>query len=178
MSNVDTIPSAQASPFWAFSLGYYRSVGVAEACLALQDRCGADVNVVLFLLWSATQKRRLNAEAVQMLTDKVRAWHGEVVTPIRNLRRMLKSNPSLLDTGSVAVFRNKIKAVELEAERLQQEAMFALVPSLPFETVTSVDEAAQANIATYQTVTGRSLEATATNTLLTALGQRASGEKK
>jgi uncharacterized protein (TIGR02444 family) len=178
MSSVDTIPSAPPSPFWAFSLGYYRMAGVAEACLHLQDHCGADVNVVLFLLWTATQKRRLKTDAVQTLTDTVRAWHGDVVVPIRNLRRMLKSNPSLLDKGSVAVFRNKIKAVELESERLQQEAMFALAPRLPFETVNSVDEAAQANIAAYQSVTGRPLEATAVNTLLTALGQRASGEKK
>ena len=53
MSSVETVSGTQGSPFWKFSLGYYRGAGVSEACLELQDRCGVDVNVVLFLLWMA-----------------------------------------------------------------------------------------------------------------------------
>ena len=44
--------SDQGSPFWRFSLQLYRLPGVAEACIELQEKCGADVNLLLFLLWT------------------------------------------------------------------------------------------------------------------------------
>ncbi|TMJ29569.1 MAG: DUF2390 domain-containing protein, partial [Alphaproteobacteria bacterium] len=37
MSEAD---SATGSPFWRFSLGFYRRAGVAEACIALQEQAG------------------------------------------------------------------------------------------------------------------------------------------
>jgi uncharacterized protein (TIGR02444 family) len=169
MSSVETNSSAQPSPFWTFSLGFYRQPGVPEACLELQDRCGVDVNVVLFLLWTATLKRRLQTAEVRTLADKVRTWQTEVVVPIRNLRRFLKSPPPLLDKGVAELFRTKIKAVELESERLQQEAMFALAPTLRGELAETVEEAAQASLANYQSVAGQRFEITATKTLMDAL---------
>ncbi len=68
MSSVET--STQTTPFWTFSLGYYRGAGVSEACLELQDNCGVDVNVVLFLLWMASLKRRVAPADVKALADK------------------------------------------------------------------------------------------------------------
>src|SRR5712675_2935832 len=91
MSSVKTVSATQGSPFWKFSLGYYRGAGVSEACLELQDRCGVDVNLVLFLLWMASQKRLLAADQVKRLADKVRPWQTDVIGPIRSLRRMLRS---------------------------------------------------------------------------------------
>ena len=46
--------------------------------------------------------------------------------PLRALRRALKSPPALVAPAAAEAFRTRIKAVELEAERLQQEAMFEL----------------------------------------------------
>src|ERR1700687_290471 len=132
MSSAEMAP--QASPFWKFSLGYYRGAGVSEACLELQDDCGVDVNVVLFLLWMASPKRVLAADRVKRLADKVRPWQTDVIGPIRALRRMLKTDAPLLDKGSAELFRTKIKAVELESERLQQEAMYGLAESLEAES--------------------------------------------
>jgi uncharacterized protein (TIGR02444 family) len=167
MSNPEI--GASSSPFWRFSLGFYRMDGVPEACLALQDRGGADVNIVLFLLWTASQGRRLSSDAVQALTDKVRTWQSDVIAPIRNLRRMLKDAPPLLDKGTAEVFRTKIKALELEAERLQQEAMFALGPSLPTEPATTVEEAARGHIAAYQAVIGQQFDGATVDVLVKAL---------
>ena len=169
MSSVETNSSVQPSPFWTFSLSYYRMAAVQEACLALQDGCGVDVNVILFLLWSASQGRRLPHDQVAALTDKVRVWQADVVAPIRSLRRRLKSDPPLLDKGSAELFRTKIKAIELESERLQQEAMFALAETLRAEPASSVEEAARANIAAYQAVIGRPLDTAAVDTLVDAL---------
>ena len=46
-------PSSQGSPFWRFSLQFYRLPKVADACIALQEEAGVDVNLLLFLLWQA-----------------------------------------------------------------------------------------------------------------------------
>ena len=37
--------------FWRFSLALYGRTGVADALIAIQDRTGRDVNVILFGLW-------------------------------------------------------------------------------------------------------------------------------
>ena len=41
--------------FWGFSLRIYARQDVPQACLALQDEGGADVNLVLFLLYLDNQ---------------------------------------------------------------------------------------------------------------------------
>ena len=40
-----------AGVFWSFSLRIYGAPGVEPACLDLQDRFGADVNLALYCLW-------------------------------------------------------------------------------------------------------------------------------
>ena len=169
MSSAETTSAPQTNPFWTFSLGYYRGAGVSEACLELQDNCGVDVNVVLFLLWQATQKRHFAEVQVKALTEKMGPWQIDVIGPIRGLRRMLKGNAPLLDKGAAELFRTKIKAIELEAERQQQEAMYALVAGLNADPAGSVDEAARANIDAYQVVIGRPFTKAAVDTMVAAL---------
>jgi uncharacterized protein (TIGR02444 family) len=176
MSSVATSSSGQPSPFWTFSLSFYRQGGVSEACLELQDHFGVDVNIVLFLLWTATLRRCLEASEIGALADKVRAWQNDVVVPIRNLRRFLKTPSPLLDEGTKELFRTKIKAVELESERLQQEAMFALAPSLHYEPADTIQEAARTNLANYQSVIGRQFAIAAVETVVNALGPWAARE--
>jgi uncharacterized protein (TIGR02444 family) len=169
MSSAETASAPQTNPFWTFSLGYYRGAGVSEACLELQDECGVDVNVVLFLLWQATQKRSFAAVQVKALTEKVGPWQIDVIGPIRGLRRMLKGNAPLLDKGSAELFRTKIKAIELEAERLQQEAMHAMAAGMKSEAAPSTEAAARASIAAYEDVAGSPFTPAAVDTLIAAL---------
>ncbi len=169
MSSVETASASQTSPFWTFSLGYYRGAGVSDACLELQDNCGVDVNVVLFLLWQATQKRRFAAIQVKALAEKMGPWQIDVIGPIRGLRRMLKGNAPLLDKGSAELFRTKIKAIELESEKLQQQAMYAMAASLKAETAPSSEAAARASIAAYASALGRPFTAAAVDMLIAAL---------
>ena len=169
MSSVETASAPQASPFWSFSLGYYRGAGVSEACLELQDNCGVDVNVVLLLLWLASQKRRLAADQIKVVADKVKPWQVDVIGPIRGLRRRLKTDAPLLDKGSAELFRTRIKAIELEAERLQQEAMYAMAAGLTSDAAPSAEAAARASIEAYQGVVGRPFTTAAVDTLIAAL---------
>jgi uncharacterized protein (TIGR02444 family) len=42
---------AKDEELWRFSLAFYDRPGIAESLVALQDRDGCDVNVMLFALW-------------------------------------------------------------------------------------------------------------------------------
>src|SRR5215469_5549577 len=108
------------TPFWRFSLSFYRQAGVAEACIALQDDCGVDVNLMLFLLWLAAGGRQLSMPAVKDLDEAVRGWRERTIIPIRDVRRALKGAPTLVEAGKQEAYRTRVKALELEAERLQQ----------------------------------------------------------
>jgi uncharacterized protein (TIGR02444 family) len=150
-----TDPATTAeTPFWRFSLKFYRQPSVSEACIALQDEFGVDVNLLLFLLWLASDDRQLSVEEVRMLDDNVRDWRNLTIVPIRDVRRKLKGAATLVDPGTQEAFRNKVKAVELEAERLQQEALYAFAKSGPLGTETLPPVAALANIAAYESVLG------------------------
>jgi uncharacterized protein (TIGR02444 family) len=158
------------SPFWRFSLRFYRQPGVADACIALQDDCGVDVNVLLFFLWLATAKRRIAAAEVEAVCTKACPWRDDVVVPLRTLRRRLKDEVPLVERHTAELFRTRIKGVELEAERLEQEALFGLAPSLATTNEPSVEAAARANMAAYERSIGRGFRPAAVNVLLAAIG--------
>ena len=154
------------TPFWRFSVRFYAMPEVAPACLTLQDEAGIDVNLLMYLLWSASRRRALAAEEVRALDLKLAGWRDTAVIPLRTLRRALKASAPLLDPPAAERFRNRVKGVELEAERLQQEAMYALDGSVRFGEAASAADAARANVAAYQAVCGRSFPAPAVDALL------------
>ena len=164
------LPSA-GSPFWRFSLRFYRQPEVADACITLQEQAGVDVNLLLFLLWHAAQKRALSRAEISELEARIAPWRNTTVVPLRTMRRALKSPPVLVGGATAELFRTKIKAAELEAERLQQEAMHALaVPSLLGKDAASLEAAARANMAAYAALCGAApLPSSASETLLAAL---------
>jgi len=147
-------PTPTETPFWRFSLKFYRQAGVSDACIALQDGYGVDVNLLLFLFWLASDDRQLSAEEVKMLDDNARDWRNLTIVPIRDARRKLKGAETLVEPGKQEVFRNKVKAVELEAERLQQEALYAFAKSGPLGTEAPAPVAAIANVAAYESALG------------------------
>jgi uncharacterized protein (TIGR02444 family) len=168
----ETAPASAGSPFWRFSLQFYRQPGVAQACIERQEEAGADVNLLLFLLWHAAQQRRLSARDVELLEQKIAAWRNLTVIPLRAVRRALKSPPGLVEAGTAEAFRTRIKAVELEAERLQQEAMYDLVRDAVLgETAPSVADAAHANVAVYEGMCRSGFAAPAVAIVLEALAR-------
>jgi uncharacterized protein (TIGR02444 family) len=141
------------TPFWRFSLNFYRQAGVAEACIALQDDCGVDVNLMLFLLWLAASGRQLSVDNIKELDEAVRSWRDLTIIPIREVRRRLKGAPTLVEAGKQEAFRTKIKAIELEAERLQQEALYARSRAAS-RGEARPPAAARGNLAAYERVLG------------------------
>src|SRR6516162_1506161 len=105
----------QGSPLWRFSLRFYRQPGVADACIALQDGCGVDVNILLFFLWLATVRRCVSRDVAQAVCATAAPWRDDVVAPLRAVRRRLKDGSALVEHGAAERFRTAIKAVELES---------------------------------------------------------------
>lgn len=66
----------------------------------------------------------MTSQGVAEVEAAVGEWQGKVVRPLRESRRWLKKNP--LPDGSSGGLREKIKKLELDAERLQQELMAGL----------------------------------------------------
>jgi uncharacterized protein (TIGR02444 family) len=146
---------ASKSPFWKFSIKFYAVPGVAQACIDLQDEAKVDVNILFFLLWNATQGRAFKKADVGEVERMIGAWRDMAVVPIRNVRRALKSPPAVMPPEASKGFRTRIKAVELEAERLQQEALYELAQSSRLgQPSASPARAARTSVDAYQGVLG------------------------
>jgi uncharacterized protein (TIGR02444 family) len=152
--NKTNIPVSK-SPFWQFSIKFYAVPGVAQACIELQDQAKVDVNILFFLLWNATQGRTYKKADVAEVERLIGAWRDMAVVPIRNVRRALKSPPTVMTAEAAEGFRTRIKAVELEAERLQQEALYELAQTSRLgQPSASPAKAAKTSTDAYQAVIG------------------------
>jgi uncharacterized protein (TIGR02444 family) len=134
--------------FWAYSLHIYAQRGVSEACLALQDNAGADVNIALFALWAASLGQRLLPADFTAVEARVQPWRTQVVHPLRAARRALKP---LAVTDDARRLYASVKGTELEAERQQQALM---EPMLPSRGPDVTDTLAETNLAAYATSAG------------------------
>lgn len=159
---------ATGNPFWTFSLKLYGRPGVPPACLVLQDEAGVDVNVLLFCLWVGQCGAVLSDTQMAAVLATTEPWRRDVVVPLRGVRRLLKEPPPAFSLVGEA-FRSKIKAVELEAERLQQEVLFAVHGMLAPQPGAMQPEAARANALAYGRALGVALPAAALETILTQL---------
>lgn len=133
--------------FWDFSLSVYGQEGVAPACLRLQERNAADVNILLFICWWCGMGRgRLEARAFATMADTVDDWHRTYVRSLRGLRSRLKEKIGESKSESVTLFaealRQQIKTSELFAEQIEQLMLYELSETLPVgETLAPVDDA-------------------------------------
>lgn len=100
--------------FWAFSTALYETAGVKDACLALQDRFGADVNLALFCVWTVADGG-LWTRSLQVSAD-----HQARIQPIRTRRRALDPHDPA---------RTGVLVEELAAEKEEQAALETLVPA-------------------------------------------------
>jgi uncharacterized protein (TIGR02444 family) len=121
--------------FWDFSLAAYARPGVAPACLALQERHGADVNLLLYACWlGASGRGALEAGRLAEAEALVGGWHRDVVRSLRGARQRLKANPDPAPPELALSLRRKLGALELEAEHLEQLALAGLAPPPPAKT--------------------------------------------
>jgi uncharacterized protein (TIGR02444 family) len=107
--------------FWEFSLAYYSRERVSAACLSLQNRRGADVNILLFCCWLATLGIRLEQAGLHAAIAAVEAWRRDVQEPLRSARRAVADHfPEIGKTDRQSI-KHGMLSVELECERVAQE---------------------------------------------------------
>lgn len=105
---------------WDFAVGLYARPGVETACLELQES-GADVCLMLCGAWLEQRHVEINEERVDCLQRLARPWQADVVQPLRDLRQ--KWRAEALKDPHLAALRERLKALELDAERLQLQRL-------------------------------------------------------
>lgn len=109
------------NPFWKFSVAIYSTADVAAECLALQDRHGVNVNVLLFAAWlGLARKRVLSPHDVTSAEAAIQSWHDGVVAPLLAARRFIAKSDTELQR-----LRDEIQRTEIEAEQIEQALLFA-----------------------------------------------------
>lgn len=139
------------SGFWAFSLSFYQQTDVREACLNLQNTVDADVNIVLYMLYLASQRQRISDNEIHRIIQTVSPWRDNVIKPIRAARTNLKKPEMHPDGDAVDSFKTQLMATELEAEKLQQSLLESL--QVDFSDATP-DSAAHSNLIKYAQMLG------------------------
>ncbi len=147
---------AVGEALWRFALAFYARPGVAGALMALQERAGRDVNLILFALWLGARGLRLDAAALEAAAAAIAPINTEAVGPLRRLRQQLKGT----DDPDLASLRRRVLWLELAAERRVQYRL-ATEPAAPAGSEGAADrpDAAAANLAVYLGSEHRSPEA-------------------
>jgi uncharacterized protein (TIGR02444 family) len=121
-------------PLWGFAQRVYGQPGVAQACLALQQRFGADVNLLLFAAWLGAERATpLPAALAQEAQRRVAGWHNEIVRPLRAVRQRMKTGPRPAPSGATEALRDALKAVEIGSERIELAVLESMAPEAPSE---------------------------------------------
>lgn len=119
-----TRPSITAEAFWQFSLETYAIEKVKTTCLALQDRHGADINMLLLAIWLDTLGYTLSDGALEALIDVSRLWQQEKLIPLRAKRNALRKN--------TAAYRDALE-IELRMEKEEQAALIDALIDAPID---------------------------------------------
>lgn len=120
-----------ADSLWRYALAAYGAEGVSGLCLDLQDSHGLDVPMLLFALWAGT-RGGLSAPSLERAERVAEDWSRETVQPLRAVRRALKAGPPASwpptgpDASAVEAYRERVKGVEVAAERLLLDALAAI----------------------------------------------------
>ncbi|WP_189420044.1 TIGR02444 family protein [Cellvibrio zantedeschiae] len=108
----------KSQTLWNFAVAFYAQPQVADTCLRLQDEYKANVCLLIALRWLDTCDQALSDEEFVALKTHVAAWTAQIVEPLRQLRRQLKSpfEPYQQDETQEQL-RNAVKQAELLAEK-------------------------------------------------------------
>ena len=122
-----TEPSSEAArSLWDYATAVYSRPGIPESILWFQDHCRGDVPIILFISWCSIRGVPVDHQLLAQIEQMVSVWPRDVVAPLRGLRRDLKTDSKGIVQETVFAFRVKLKALELEAEHLELNALATL----------------------------------------------------
>lgn len=141
-----------ASELWDFTISVYGREGVSGACIALQDRRGLDVDMILMCGWlGASGRGHTNAQELETAWKAISAWQAEIVGTLRAVRRRIKEGyPQAPEAAATAVGKAVLKQ-EIEAERVAQIMLEATIDRAGRPGAAPAEQAADtaANLALY-----------------------------
>ena len=162
------------NPCWDFALVVYRRDGVADACLALQESHGVDVNVLLFCCWLGESGRgALAADEMATALALVDEWHQEVVRKLRAVRNRIKGGLGKIDVEYSDPLRGRIMASELDAEHVEHMTLMRAFERPAAEPMPPAERRAKdaaGNVALYFDALGVTVAEAETTQLMTVLG--------
>jgi len=110
---------------WDFACQSYARPDVERLCLRLQDDWQAEVGLLLWLAWLESLGHQLNTEQLRWAQAQTAPWRTQVLEPLRQLRRQIKSEyPKRSET--IEACRQAIKSAELRAEQHCLETLATL----------------------------------------------------
>ena len=115
---------------WSFALTVYQRDAVAPACLNLQEQCQIDVPLMLCAVFACLQGKAISDEDLAQLHNLAGSWQSDIVQSLRHIRTQLKTGPKPAPNAVTEDLRNKVKAAELAAEKIQLEMMQTWVSQL------------------------------------------------
>ncbi|MBA1252203.1 TIGR02444 family protein [Pseudomonas lactis] len=122
---------------WSFALSTYARPGVEAACLRLQEQ-GADVCLLLCGAWLEWRGVAYKPERVQALQQIAQPWRVQVVEPLRQMRGQWRALAQ--QDAQLALLREQVKTLELEAERTLLARLEALAQAWPINEVPGQQE--------------------------------------
>jgi uncharacterized protein (TIGR02444 family) len=155
--------------FWDWAVKAYSGDGVAEACLSLQDEDGQNVPLLLWAAWLASGDLKISDPLAVESAALARSWSDELIVPLRLLRRRLKTELSTGDESLRLPLREKIKAIELEAERGLMTKLSGLEVAIKSEINQNVNGVVMANLRAVSQKWGRGVPEPGLSRLIEAL---------
>ena len=125
------LPGRDQNPLWRYSLRVYRLPAVESVCLALQDGSGTDTNLLLYCCWLGESGRSVDKRGLRAAMAALAHWQAEVIQPVRQARRALKSARADWPGGTVQDLRRRLSTIELDLEYLEQCRLLEQAQALP-----------------------------------------------
>jgi uncharacterized protein (TIGR02444 family) len=101
---------------WRFCYDIYQKPPVEQACLALQEHCKVNVNIVLSCIWWAQQGYGvLSQNQLASLNQLLSSWQQRITWGLRRCRQKIKKD----STPSWRSLRQHLLQTELLSEKIQ-----------------------------------------------------------
>ena len=123
-----------AEDFWTFSLDFYGKQNVAKACLSLQDRRDADVNLLLLSAYLASKGHILDDTHLSIADGMTAGWRAAVLLQLRQVRRRLPKFTEEVPEEDRKTVKEKILEAELAAEQVAHRLIFKRLDDAPMPT--------------------------------------------
>ena len=113
-------------PFWDYACAVYGREGVSPALIAMQDRHGLDVNILLLCLWVSHSGRGVLADGeLDHVLAVSASWNPAIVCGLRQLRVRLRDGVARVPREHSDAIRKRILETEIDAEHVEQLALVA-----------------------------------------------------